>query len=439
MKRWVIEGGRPLRGRVTVRGAKNVAFKLMIAALLGEDETILDNVPDVGDVDLAGQMIRHLGGCVEHIGSHQVRIDPQGLSGCSIPPALARQSRASFMFVGPLLARFKEASLPLPGGDRIGRRPLDRHVQGLQALGARIRKKGSTLHVSSSRLQGAQYHFPKNTHTGTETLILASVTAKGRTQITNSAEEPEVLDLIDMLNNMGAQIKRERPRTLVIEGVDRLHGTHHTVLPDRNAAVSFSCMALATRGEIIIQQIQPKTIDAFLEQLEAIGAGFEVGESSLKVWYKGALKPTRITTAPHPGFMSDWQPLLTTLLTQAHGTSVLHETVFESRFGHVEELRKMGANITLFNPAVKNPDAVYNFNLQDDRSKYFHAARIEGPTPLNGVATTVKDVRAGATLVQAALTARGQTTLSHVERIERGYEHLDQQLRRLGAKIESQP
>jgi UDP-N-acetylglucosamine 1-carboxyvinyltransferase len=312
---------------------------------------------------------------------------------------------------------------------------LDRHLAGLVAMGADVDQSRNEITVRGCNLKGTRYRFPKNTHTGTETLILVAARAPGRTILENAAQEPEIDDLITMLNGLGAEIHRVEPRTIVIDGVDELQGATHEVMSDRNEVVSFACMALATKGDVWIDPVQPQHIEAFLEQLDKMGAGFEVQGSSVHVWYTGPLKPTQVMTAPHPGFMTDWQPLLTTLMTQAEGTSVIHETVFEQRFGYVEELRDMGANIELFNPPVERPDEFYNFNLEDDRPAYRHAARIHGLTPLHGMEAVVTDVRAGATLVQAALTAQGESMLSGIEHIERGYDDLDQRLRKLGARI----
>jgi UDP-N-acetylglucosamine 1-carboxyvinyltransferase len=340
------------------------------------------------------------------------------------------------MFVGPLLSRCREVELSLPGGDRIGRRPLDRHIAGLEAMGAEVREAGQVVYVRSQGLKGTRYRFPKNTHTGTETLILAAVMAQGQTILENAAQEPEVDDLIRMLNQMGAKIQRVESRTIVIEGVSELSGTTYRVMSDRNEVVSFACMALATKGAVSIKPVDLGTVGAFLDQLKQIGAGYEVQDQILRVWYDGPLQATDIQTAPHPGIMSDWQPLLVTLLTQAQGTSVVHETVFESRFGYVKDLLRMGAQIELFNPPVANPQDFYNFNWEDERPEYQHAARIHGPTRLHGIETKVPDVRAGATLVLAALTAQGESRISGVEHIERGYEHLDERLQSLGARIE---
>jgi len=397
---------------------------------------VLENVPNVGDVHLAGEMIRFLGGNVERINRNTIAVDPSSVTGCRIPPELGEKSRASSMFVGPLLARRCEVELSLPGGDRIGRRPLDRHIAGLEAMGAEVHEAGRVIHVKSHRLKGCRYRFPKNSHTGTETLILAAVMARGQTILENAAQEPEVDDLISLLNQMGAKIQRVEPRTIVIEGVDELSGTTYRVMSDRNEVISFACMALATKGAVSIEPVDPGSVSAFLEHMKQIGAGCEVQGQTLWVWHKEPLRATHIQTAPHPGIMTDWQPLLVTLLTQAQGTSVVHETVFENRFGYVKDLLRMGAQIELFNPPVENPQEFYNFNWEDDRPEYRHVAKISGPTPLQGVEIQVPDVRAGATLVLAALTAQGESRISGVGQIERGYEHLDQRLRSLGARIE---
>ncbi len=436
MKRWYLDGGQPLHGKIKVAGAKNVVVKLMIAALLSSEASTLLNVPDIGDVEIAIQMINRLGGRVEYLAPDSIRIIPNNWSNFSIPSDLGKKSRVSSIFTAPLLARWGEAQLPIPGGDQIGRRPLNWHFEGLNKLGVKIDQKNETIHFRTTGLTGSTYRFPKNTHTGTETLILTAVLAKGQTILENAAEEPEVDDLIMMLNQMGANVKRIKPRIIQIDGVERLHGTTYKVMADRNEEVSLSCMALASKGDLWIEDAQPQHLKAFLNCLKKMGAGYKVEKSSLHVWYKGPLKPIFIETSPHPGFMSDWHPLLTTLLTQAQGKSIIHEKVFDSRFAYVNELREMGAKIVLFNPKVSNPKKVYNFNwVDDDLNK--HAAKIYGPTQLKGIHVQVSDVRAGATLVQAALMAKGQTSIFGVEHIERGYENLVERLKLLGANIKS--
>ncbi|HXF05649.1 MAG TPA: UDP-N-acetylglucosamine 1-carboxyvinyltransferase [Blastocatellia bacterium] len=432
---WIIRGGRPLLGDVTVGGAKNTAFKLMIAALLADDVSVLENVPDVGDTRTVAEMIRALGGQVEWATGRSLIIDPGGVRQYVLDREMATRCRASILFAGPLLARLGEAVIPLPGGDRIGRRPVDRHLAGLLALGVETRDEGGLLHLRAPRLRGARYRFPKSTHTGTETLLLAAVCAEGETLLENAACEPEVDDLIAFLRKMGAQVERLTDRTIRILGVAGLHGARHSIMPDRNEAVTYACAALITRGDVTTHQVQPVHLTAFIDVLKAMRAGCQADDNRLRVWYDGPLRPVTITTSPHPGFMTDWHPLVASVLTQAEGVSVVHETVFENRFGYVPYLRQMGARIELFNPEVLNPDAVYNFNPEDDHPDYFHAARIFGPTPLRGACVHATDVRAGAALVLAALAADGETTLTGIEHIERGYERLDLALRSLGADI----
>ena len=437
MKKWVVEGGHRLSGQVEIGGAKNVAIKLMIAALLSDAETTLSNVSQVGDVLLTAKMIRALGAEVEFMPDGQVTVLPRDLCRFTLPPSLARQNRAASLFIGPLLSRCGTLEIPLPGGDRIGRRPLDRHLAGLRALGAHVERKSDFLLIKQDGLRGAEIRFNKNTHTGTETMILAAVLAAGTTAIENAAMEPEIDDLIDLVNKMGARVKRVSPRRIVIEGVARLHGATHRVMPDRNKAVSYACMALATRGEVEITNMDCKLVSAFLDFLDQTGGHYDVGADRLHVAYQSRLRPVAVTTSPYPGIMSDWQPLITTLLTQAEGQSTVHETIFENRFGYVAELARMGAQIEMYRPELPDdPQPIYNFNWQDRRQDLFHALQIKGPTNLRGTKVHVNDVRAGATLVQAALTAKGTSILTGVEHIKRGYERLDGHLRSLGAHIE---
>jgi len=433
---WIIRGGQPLRGPVTVGGAKNTAFKVMVAALLADDVSVLENVPDVGDTRTVAQMIEALGGRVEYAADQSLRIDPRGLKESSLPVEMAARCRASILFAGPLLLRWGEGVIPLPGGDRIGRRPLDRHLEGLACFGVQVHEEGGRLHLSAEELRGASYRFPKNTHTGTETLLLVAAGARGETILENAACEPEVDDLIAFVNKMGGKIERVAERTLRVQGVGRFTGAHHSIMPDRNEAVTYACAALITGGDVTIYRARVRDLTALLAVLGDMNAGYQAGRDTLRVWRRGPLRPVTVTTAPHPGFMTDWHPLLAAVLTQADGVSVIHETVFENRFGYVAHLRRMGAHIELFNPPIEDPDAVYNFNPEDDRPEYFHAARITGPTALRGAWVEATDVRAGAALVLAACAARGVSTVSGIEHIERGYESLDEVLRSLGADIE---
>jgi len=436
LRKWVVQGGHALKGEVEIGGAKNVAIKLMIAALLTDAETTLANVSQVGDVLLTAEMIRVLGGQVDFLPGRIVKIRPKNLCRFNLPASLAKQNRASSLFIGPLLTRCGSLEIPLPGGDRIGKRPLDRHLAGLRALGARIEIKGDALVIEQDGLRGTEIRFKKNTHTGTETIILAAVLASGTTVIKNAAQEPEIDDLVELLNKMGARVERRAPRRIVIVGVPRLQGACHRIMSDRNKAVSYACMALATKGDIKIKNLNCDHLTAFLNFLDQIGGIYETGNDNLRVACNSTLHPVSVTTAPYPGIMSDWQPLITTLLTQAKGQSTVHETIFENRFGYLEDLIRMGAQVETYVPRVTDPTHLYNFNWQDRRRDLRHALRITGPTSLRGADVHVNDVRAGATLVQAALTADGTSIISGIEHIERGYEQLAVCLQSLGAHIE---
>lgn len=436
MPKFLIEGGYPLKGEVLLGGAKNASFKLMIASLLLEKgEVKLSNLPKIGDVSTTVKIIKKLGGEVKKVGEKTFLINSTGISSFKVPKSLVLQTRAPIIFVGPLLARFGKAVLPFPGGDRLGQRPLDRHFQALRALGVRIKVFNNHFMASCKNLKGGTVSFPKNSHTGTEMLIMASVKAQGKTVIHNAAREPEVDDLIAFLVKMGAKIRRINKRKIVIEGVKRLTSSTHAVMPDRNEAVTFACVALGTDGDILVKNARSCDLKAFLEKLKEIGGGFDIYKSGIRFFSKGKLRATKVVTHPHPGFMTDWQPLWTTLMTQARGESQVIETVFPNRFFFVSELKKMGAKISLFNPQVKNPDKFYNFDQGDDRKEYFHGAKITGPTKLKPIKTRVPNLRAGATLVLATLMAKGKSQLSNVTEIDRGYEDLDKKLIKLGAKM----
>jgi UDP-N-acetylglucosamine 1-carboxyvinyltransferase len=336
-----------------------------------------------------------------------------------------------------MLSRFGKAAVPAPGGDKIGHRPLDRHFEGLEALGAQIEfKDGMYIASAPNGLKGTTYRFVKNTHTGTETLIMAAVKARGMTILENAAEEPEIDDLIEFLNKMGAWVRRRPNRIIEIEGVEHLNGAIHKVMCDRNETISYACTAIATKGDIIIENANHQDLTAFLTKLDEIGAGYEVGNYGVRFFYKGSLKATNIVTSIHPGFMTDWQPLLATVLTQCHGVSTIHESIMPNRFQYVDALVTMGAQIEKFNPEVAVPETFYNFDLKDDRPENVHAIKITGSTPLKAGTFKVLDLRHGATLVAAALAAEGTSVLTNIEQIDRGYEDLDGRLRSMGAKIE---
>ncbi len=341
------------------------------------------------------------------------------------------------MLMAPLLARTNEAIIPNPGGCRLGARPIDRHIEGLKQMQAKIiyHSEDGYFHAKTDGLQGTTYRFDKNTHTGTETLIIAAAMAKGITILQNAALEPEIDDLIALLNAMGAKITRSAHREITIEGVEKLHGAEFTISPDRNEIVTFAIGAILTKGDVFISHVKVPDLKEFLEKLEEAGGGYEEKDGGMRFFYKGDLKPTNITTTVYPGFMTDWQAPWAVLMTQANGTTIIHETVFENKLGYANELKKMGAEITFFNPEIENKQEVYNFNLADDKPEYYHAISISGPTPLHDAVVTMADIRAGATVVLAALAAKGETIISGVEKLDRGYENFETRLASLGANI----
>lgn len=439
MAKFTIKGGQPLYGSIRLGGAKNASFKQMIASLIPQGETRLLNFSHIEDVQITSDIIKSLGATARNAGERTLFIDPQSLKTYSIAGKFGPVSRASTMFIPALLHRFGKASVPLPGGDRIGTRPLDRHFQALEKMGVTFHHTPTRVEASVNTLTGTTYKFAKNSHTGTETLIMAAILAHGKTVIENAALEPEVDDLIQLLVDMGAHIRRRPGRIIEIEGVDKLHPTIHSIIPDRNAAVSYACAAIATKGDIIVENAVSDHLIAFLDKLDEIGAGYDVGNYGIRFYYKGPFSATDMVTAPHPGFMTDWQPVWTVLMTQAAGESIIHETIFPNRFQHVDSLVKLGANITYHSLTVDDPEKTYNFNTTEETLKQPHAIKITGPTPLKGGQHQIFDLRSGATMVLAALTTKEQTTLDSIEQIDRGYEAFDRRLRSMGANIVRQP
>ena len=438
MEKFVITGGTPLKGSIMLGGAKNVALKICVASLLTDDELILHNVPRISDVSAMFDVLKSLGVTVNRQGS-TVRIKHGPIKSSAVPLEVGARLRTSSMVLGPLLARVGIATVPNPGGCRIGARPIDRHIGGLQQMGATITyvSEDGFFHARAQSLHGITYTFEKNTHTGTETLILAAVLARGTTVLKNAAEEVEIDDLIVCLVSMGARIKRTAHREITIEGVSRLHGTEYSIMPDRNEEVTFAISAMMTGGDITVVHSQQQHLRAFFDALDRAGGGYEkISGAKTRYFAPKKILPTDIVTVPHPGFMTDWQAPWAVLMTQANGVSTIHETVFESRFSYVKELIKMGAAIEHFDPQVANPAFFYNFNLGDRAEDSHQAIRIMGPTKLHNAILDIDDLRAGATLVLAALAAQGQSSISGIEQIDRGYEKIEERLRSVGAHIE---
>jgi UDP-N-acetylglucosamine 1-carboxyvinyltransferase len=431
-----ITGGKPLYGSVRLGGAKNASYKLMIASLLGEGDSRLLNFSRIEDVLITKDIIESLGGKTCNAGERTMFIDPGSLTSSEIDDVFGPRSRASVMFLPVLLHKFGQAVVPFPGGDKIGSRPLERHFEGMEAMGAHIQVKNNRVYAKADGLTGTHYKFVKNTHTGTETLIMAAVKAKGKTVLENAALEPEVDDLINFFNDMGAKIRRRPGKIIEIEGVEHLSPTIYKIMPDRNEAVSYACAALISQGDIIVEDAIPHHLEAFLEKVAEAGGGYEIGNYGVRFFYKGPLRAVDIETKPHPGFMTDWQPLWTIVATQCQGESIIHETIHSSRFQHVESLTALGAKIEDHQVKVDDPEKTYNFNMDETGTGQHHAIKVTGITPLHGSNQNIHDLRSGATLVLAALTTPETTILDNVEQIDRGYEDFDLRLRSMGAQIE---
>lgn len=436
MSSFRIQGGTPLKGTVKVGGAKNASFKLMIAAALAEGESTLSNMSKIGDVEVTYKTLHEIGLQVSKPDDHIVKILGDGLSTHTIPRFTGEKTRAATLFAGLLLSKKGRGVIPLPGGCSLGDRPIERHLDGFRAMGATVLCTDVGIEMEAPEgLHGVTYRFPKKSHTGTEALLLAGVLARGKTVIENAGLEPEIDDMIEFLNKMGAKITRVKNNdSIIIEGVQKLHGGEHVVMPDRNEAVSFACLAISTHGDVIVECARPHDIQAFLTKLDEIGGGYESSNTGIRFYYKSPLRATNVATAPEPGFMTDWQPLWTTMMTSAAGTSEVVETVHNNRLAFTNELNKMGARIELYDPKPDNPSIFYEFDWPE-RVKNTHAARIEGATPLSGKHLIVPDLRGGATLVMAAIMAKGESVIDGIEHIDRGYEDFDKRLRSLSAKI----
>ena len=437
---FIIKGGRPLKGKVRISGAKNAAIKEIAASLLTKERLILENVPRISDVEVDLKIVEALGVAVEKSGGTVTLHSSPNLQ-TSIPKELSKRSRASVITLGPLLAREGRVVLTAPGGCDIGERPLDRHLAALESLGAEFKIEGSRIEGRTAGLRGGRIIFKKNTVMGTENALLASVLAEGETEIGGGAQEPEVDDLILLLNEMGARIERDPQdrRTIRVQGVSSLSGARHRVLPDRNEAVTFMVAAAVTRGDVTLEKVVPADLAVFLAKLKEAGVSFEERGSELRVGAElgKELAPVEFATAPHPGFMTDWQQPMTLLLTQARGESLVHETVYEDRFRYLEELRKFGVRVETLTPSGMGREfdpARYNFDWEGSGEPRAFA-RISGPTALKGARAAITDLRAGATLVLAALAAAGESEIAGVSHIRRGYENFEEKLKGLGADI----
>ena len=427
MQTMTITGGKPLKGTVKIAGAKNAASKMIIASLLTDDVVTLHNVPLQKETEIARELVTTLGATTE-LTDHTLTIRVGEIASSSAM-SLSRKNRLAILALAPLLHRTGEAFVPTLGGDKIGPRPVNFHIDMLEKMGATITVDTDGYHAKAKELKGTVIDLPYPSVGSTETALFAGVLAKGRTVIKNAAIEPEVVELIMMLQKMGAIIELGAGRHIEIVGVEKLHGCEHTVVADRMEAASFASMALATHGEIFCEGAVHRDMVTFLNAVRLLGGDYEVKENG--ILFKGAAKYNgiQLETDTHPGFMTDWQQPFLVAMTQAEGTSVIHETVYEERFGYTDVLKEMGADVTLFDTCLGEVQCRFK------NHNHKHSAIIKGPTTLHAATIQLLDIRAGLACIIAALVAEGTSTLSGFDHLERGYEDLYGKLKAVGADI----
>lgn len=415
MEKLKVTGGCRLKGEVKASGAKNAALPILAASLLTADDLVLHNVPHLSDIRTMGKLLSGLGMTVERPSDTEtVRLNAKSLTTLTAPYELVKTMRASIVTLGPMLARFGEARVSLPGGCAIGARPVDQHIKGLQTLGAEVVIDHGYVVAKAKRLKGAHIVTDMVTVTGTENLLMAATLAEGTTVIENAAREPEVVDLANCLIAMGARIRGAGTPVIEVEGVSELHGATHSVLPDRIETGSFLVAALMTRGDVTVTHAAPHTLDIVLEKLREAGATVQTGDDWIRVSIDKRPKAVSVRTVPHPGFPTDMQAQFMALDTIAEGTGRITETIFENRFMHVPELQRLGANITVDG----------------------HTAVVTGVEALSGANVMATDLRASASLVIAGLVAKGETIVDRIYHLDRGYDHMEVKLAALGAQIE---
>lgn len=415
LDKFIINGGNKLKGVVQISGAKNAAVAIIPATILAADKCILDNVPSISDVNVALEILADMGASIRRLNKSKIEIDTSFIRDGSVAHDLARSTRGSSYFLGALLGRFKKAQVPLPGGCDLGTRPIDQHIRCFEALGAKVDIQHGVVDIKADKLIGTQIYFDKVTVGGTINALLASSMAEGLTIIENAAKEPHIVDLANFLNSMGADIMGAGTDVIKIKGVQRLHGAEYSVIPDQIEAGTFMVAVAATGGDVTLTNVIPKHLEPITAKLRKMGVTVEISKDNDNVRVIGSdhYVATDIKTAPHPGFPTDMQPQMTTLLAIAEGTSIVTENIFDTRFKYVDELCRMGASIAV-----------------DSR-----VAVVKGVKKLSGAPVKACDLRAGAALIIAGLAANGVTEIEDIYHIERGYENLEIKLRSLGADI----
>lgn len=414
MEHLVIKGKQKIKGAIKINGAKNAAVAVIPASLLTKANVKIENLPCITDIRWLIKILKTLGAKASLEKGGNLQIDSSGLSSFAPPQELVDKFRASYYFMGALLGRFGQVEIPMPGGCNLGPRPIDQHIKGFRALGAKVELEHGRIKIKANKLRGAHIYLDVISVGATINIMLAAVRAEGKTIIENAAKEPEIVDVANLLNAMGAQVIGTGTDIIKIQGVPELGGAEHNVIPDRIEAGTFMIAAAATGGELLAEDVIPKHLDPVIAKLKEIGVPLEIGPDWVKVLPSVALSPADVKTFPYPGFPTDLQAPMIVLLTQAPGISLVSENVFEGRFRHVDELRKMGARIKL-----------------EGRT-----AIVEGGEGLVSAPLRATDLRGGAALVIAGMLSEGETVLEGVEHIDRGYEHFEERLNLLGAKIE---
>ena len=414
MEQFIMKGGNPLVGEVTIGGAKNAALGILAASIMTDEDVLIENLPDVRDINVLLEAIQEIGASVDRIDRHTVKINASDIYEVSVDDEYIRRIRASYYFIGALLGKYKSAQVPLPGGCNIGSRPIDLHIKGFRALGAKVEIERGAVLAHAIDLVGSHIYLDKVSVGATINIMMAAALAEGQTIIENVAKEPHVVDVANFLNSMGANIKGAGTDIIRIKGVRKLHGTEYSIIPDQIEAGTFMCAAAATRGDITVRNVIPKHLEAISAKLLEIGCEVVEFDDAVRVVGKPKQRHTNINTLPYPGFPTDMQPQMTVTLALAEGTSIVTESIFENRFKYVDELARMGGSIKVEG----------------------NVAIIGGVDGFTGAQVNAPDLRAGAALVIAGLAAEGFTVVDEIGYIQRGYEHFEEKLRGLGAQIE---
>ena len=415
MDKYVVQGGMPLRGEVEISGAKNAAVAILPATVLAKGICVIENVPDISDVEHLIEMLQNLGATVQRPNKNTVEIDTTNVESLLVPYEMARKMRASYYFLGALLGRFSKASVAMPGGCNLGFgvRPIDQHIKGFEALGASVTVDQGIINTHAEQMVGCHIHFDVVSVGATVNVMMAAVRAKGITILENAAKEPHIVDLANFLNSMGADVRGAGTDVIKIHGVDLLRPSTYSIIPDQIEAGTFMVLAAATKGEILVKNVIPKHLESITDKLRAAGVTVEEFDEAVRVTAGAEMKKINVKTLPHPGFPTDMQPQIAVMLCCAQGTSIITEGVWEGRFRYADEIKRMGASIS-----VEGKMAV-----------------IEGVAGLKGAQVMANDLRAGAALVIAALMAQGQSEIEGIDHIERGYEKMIDKLLLLGADI----